>query len=66
MELHASLGLSKGKDAGSQQVVVVQQFGVLTALPQTEQAEVEVYLDHLLPCTKTRRNVSLVILQTSS
>lgn len=34
--------------ARSQQIFVVEEFGVLTGLPKPEQTEVEVHLDHLL------------------
>lgn len=42
----------------SQKVVVVEELGVLPALPQTEQAEVKVHLDHLLPYSiGTKENI---------
>jgi len=32
----------------SQKVIIVEKFGVLAALPQAVEAEVEVHFDHLL------------------
>lgn len=38
------------KPDASQKVIVVEELGVLAGLPQTEEAEVKIRLDHLLTC----------------
>lgn len=49
-----ALSATEEKPDASQKVIVVKELGVLAGLPQAEEAEVKVRLDHLLTCKGER------------